>query len=83
VGGDSEAIEQFGKDKEDWLRRWLDLENGIPSHNLYNAGAIARIELIKPSEYFITWVKASKHSSFVRSSQSRSFGITAFNDKDK
>ena len=24
-----EAIEQFGKNKEDWLKKWIDLENGI------------------------------------------------------
>jgi len=28
-----EAIEHFGKNKQDWLRKWLDLENGIPSHD--------------------------------------------------
>jgi len=27
------AIATFGKDKEDWLRRYLELPNGIPSHD--------------------------------------------------
>ncbi|MGZ8903102.1 MAG: transposase family protein [Methylobacter sp.] len=25
-----EGIEQFGKEKQDWLRKWIALENGIP-----------------------------------------------------
>ena len=51
-----EAIEQFGKDKEDWPRQWLDLENGIPSHDCI-ARVVARIEPSKLSECFIAWVQ--------------------------
>jgi len=28
-----EAIEHFGENKQDWLRKWIELENGIPSHD--------------------------------------------------
>ncbi len=28
-----EAIEDFGKEKEDWLRQYIPLKNGIPSHD--------------------------------------------------
>lgn len=51
-----EAIEQFGKDKEAWLRQWLELENGIPSHDCI-ARVIARLEPAKLSECFIAWVQ--------------------------
>ncbi|MBN2309952.1 MAG: ISAs1 family transposase, partial [Candidatus Hydrogenedentes bacterium] len=29
------AVEQFGKAKEAWLRTFLELENGIPSHDTF------------------------------------------------
>ena len=28
-----EAIEDFGKEKLDWLRQYIELENGVPSHD--------------------------------------------------
>ena len=28
-----EEIEEFGKAKQEWLATFLDLENGIPSHD--------------------------------------------------
>ena len=51
-----EAIEQFGKDKEGWLKKWIGLENGIPSHDCI-ARVIARIEPAKMTECFIAWVQ--------------------------
>lgn len=48
-------IEEFGKIKEDWLRNYLELPNGIPSHD-----TIERLfESINPSEFnacFSAWV---------------------------
>ena len=38
-----EAIEAFGKEKQDWLRQWIGLENGIPSHDCI-ARVISRLE---------------------------------------
>src|SRR3954470_21779063 len=29
------AVERFGKAKADWFRRFLDLPNGIPSHDTF------------------------------------------------
>ncbi|TRW98099.1 ISAs1 family transposase [Candidatus Methylobacter oryzae] len=49
-----EAIEQFGENKQDWLRKWIELENGIPSHDCI-ARVIARIDPAKLSECFIAW----------------------------
>jgi hypothetical protein len=35
-GADSWAdVERFGKEKLDWLRSFLPLENGVPSHDTF------------------------------------------------
>lgn len=52
-----EAIEQFGKEKKDWLHQWIELENGIPSHDCV-ARVIGRIEPAKMTECFINWVQS-------------------------
>ncbi len=48
-------IEQFGREREDWLSRFVDFPNGIPSHD-----TIGRIlSLIKPIEFqqaLIEWI---------------------------
>jgi predicted transposase YbfD/YdcC len=49
-----EAIEQFGKNKQDWLRTWIGLENGIPSHDCI-ARVIARLEPGGMTDCFIAW----------------------------
>jgi len=51
------AIEVFGKSKEAWLRTFLDLENGIPSHDTF--GRV--FSLLDPKEFqkaFRDWVRA-------------------------
>lgn len=52
-----EAIEQFGEDKQEWLRKWISLENGIPSHDCI-ARVIARILPAQMTECFIAWTKS-------------------------
>lgn len=51
-----EDIEAFGKDKHTWLKRYLRLPNGIPSHD-----TIARVfRQLKPQafqEAFMTWIE--------------------------
>jgi predicted transposase YbfD/YdcC len=51
---DWQAIETFGKSKEKWLRQWLELPNGIPSHD-----TIERVfQKLDPEEFetcFIAW----------------------------
>ncbi len=51
------AIAEFGKMKRDWLARFLDLRNGIPSHDRFNS-ILARI---KPGEFekcLLSWIAA-------------------------
>ena len=50
-------IEQFGKAKETWLRRYLELPHGIPSHDTFRRVFI----LLDPQEFqqcFMNWVQA-------------------------
>lgn len=51
------AIAKFGKTKREWLARFLNLENGIPSHDRFNAIFAA----IKPGEFekcLLSWITA-------------------------
>lgn len=50
-------IELFGKSKKDWLKTFLDLPNGIPSHDTFGRVFAA----INPEEFeksFMEWVQA-------------------------
>jgi predicted transposase YbfD/YdcC len=51
------AIAKFGRTKREWLARFLDLRNGIPSHDRFNAIFAA----IKPAEFekcLLSWITA-------------------------
>lgn len=55
-----EDIEEYGLSKDDWLKKYLSLPNGIPSHD-----TVERVmEAINPKEfsiYFTHWVKEIFH----------------------
>jgi predicted transposase YbfD/YdcC len=59
-------VEQFGKTKLDWLKNFLQLPNGIPSHD-----TIGRVfSLIDPNKFkacFITWARelAQRHEGLI------------------
>ena len=49
-------VELFGRSKYDWLKRFLKLPNGIPSHDTF--GRV--FSLIDPAQFqrcFVDWVK--------------------------
>jgi predicted transposase YbfD/YdcC len=48
-------IENYGKAKFSWLKEFLELENGIPSHDTFNR-VFTRIDPEKFQECFINWV---------------------------
>lgn len=52
-----EAIEAFGKEKQGWLRKWIALENGIPSHDCI-ARVVSRIEPGKLTGCFMAWAQS-------------------------
>jgi len=58
AGADSwDDIEDFGKVKYDWLKTFLDLPNGIPSHDTFRR----LFERLDPAEFrkgFLGWVEA-------------------------
>jgi len=52
-----EEIEQFGKEKQEWLKSILELSNGIPSHDTFRRVFI----LMNPQEFeqgFFDWVNS-------------------------
>jgi predicted transposase YbfD/YdcC len=56
VGENFTDMEDFGKAKHDWLRTFLELPNGIPSHDTFNRVFSA----INPDHFlncFISWIK--------------------------
>ena len=52
-----EAIEQFGKEKLDWLRQYIPLKNGVPSHDGI-AYVLCRVSPPKFRECFMSWTQA-------------------------
>lgn len=63
-GADSwDSIELFGKSKHDFLKKFLRLPNGIPSHDTINRV----ISMIRPNKFenvFIQWVESLKCKDF-------------------
>jgi len=48
-------LEQFGKEKQEWLKRFLELHNGIPSHDTFNR-VFARLDPQELEQCFFDWV---------------------------
>lgn len=57
-----EAIEDFGKEKEDWLRRYIPLKNGIPSHDCI-AYTLRKVSPSGFRDCFMNWVNAVKEET--------------------
>ncbi|MEG4508568.1 ISAs1 family transposase [Microcoleus sp. F6_B4] len=51
------GIETYGKAKFDWLKSFLELPNGIPSHDTFSR-VFARIEPQQFQDCFLSWVKS-------------------------
>lgn len=51
------AVAEFGRFKQAWLTTFLDLPNGIPSHDTFGR-VFARIDPAQFQHSFVTWVQA-------------------------
>jgi predicted transposase YbfD/YdcC len=50
-------IELFGHERQDWLKQFLELKNGIPSHDTFGR-VFARIDPDQFQLCFASWVQA-------------------------
>src|SRR5271165_5559831 len=57
AGADNwEEIVQFGRDRRDWLSRFLDLSNGIASHDTFGR-VFAALEPVAFQKCLLAWVQ--------------------------
>ncbi len=52
-----EAIEDFGKEKLDWLRQYIALENGVPSHDCISY-VLSRVSPAGFRDCFMSWTQS-------------------------
>ncbi len=52
---DFSSIERYGKAKEDWFKQFLDMPNGIPSHDTFN-DVLNRLDPKEFAKAFTEWV---------------------------
>lgn len=55
-------IEEYGRAKEEWFATFLELPNGIPSHDTF-ARVFARVDPEQMQQCFASWVNAISHLS--------------------
>jgi len=53
------GMEMFGKIKEEWLRKFLELPNGIPSEDTFRR-VLSRLKPVEFQRLFFIWVEAIK-----------------------
>lgn len=54
---DWEAVEEFGKAKQDWFEQFLELPHGIPSHDTFRR-VFAMLDAEQFQSCFIDWIRA-------------------------
>jgi predicted transposase YbfD/YdcC len=54
------GIETYGKAKQQWLKQFLELPNGIPSHDTFSR-VFARIDPIELQSCFLKWINSIKN----------------------
>jgi predicted transposase YbfD/YdcC len=53
-----EDVEEFGKAKQEWFETFLELSNGIPSHDTFNR-VFARLDPVEFRTCFMNWINAA------------------------
>ena len=61
-------IEEFGKDKEDWFSSFLELPNGIPSHDTFYR-VFCMLNPDKFQQCLIDWIKSTFYEKSGQSNQ--------------
>ncbi len=56
-------IERYGKSKYKWLKKFLELPNGIPSHDTF-ARVFALLNPEQLQQYFLRWVESISRITF-------------------
>jgi predicted transposase YbfD/YdcC len=51
------AIEDFGQEREEWLRQFLELPEGIPSHDTFNR-VFRLLDPVQFQSCFLSWMQA-------------------------
>ncbi len=54
---DWEEIEEYGEAKQDWLKTFLELPNGIPSHDTFNR-LFAALDPVELERCFAAWIRS-------------------------
>jgi len=54
------GIESYGRAKHQWLKQFLELSNGIPSHDTF-ARVFARLKPEQFQQCFLDWIKSISH----------------------
>lgn len=73
-------VEEFGKAKRGWLETFLDLPNGIPSHDTFGR-VFARLDPEQFQACFLSWVQAI--TTVLPAQQIASAGKTARRSHDR
>ena len=55
-------IETYGRAKEEWLKKFLELPNGIPSHDTFSR-VFARLNPEQFQQCFLNWIKSISNST--------------------
>ena len=53
-------IESYGRAKSEWLKQFLELPNGIPSHDTF-ARVFSQLKPEQFQECFLSWIKSIAH----------------------
>ena len=69
-----EEIEDFGKARQEWFSSFLELPNGIPSHNTFSR-VFGALKPLVFQEYCMKWFKFPRKNAAINYSWMRKFAL--------